>query len=156
MTSRGARPPACVAPPSRVHGRPDRASARPRDAGAALRPLASLSGGEQRRVAIAALLAQDPGTVLLDEPTNHLDPNQAIEVLDLFDERCRAGRSVVATLHDPTLAARYAHRVLLLHGDGRWAEGPADELLTSERLSELYGTRIGTARIGERRVFFAE
>ncbi|MGB8327601.1 MAG: ABC transporter ATP-binding protein, partial [Steroidobacteraceae bacterium] len=123
-------------------------------AAAAARPLPTFSGGEQRRIAIAALLAQDPPIVLLDEPTNHLDPNQALDVLDLFRERCRAGGTVLATLHDPTLAARYADRVLLLFGDGRWIDGAASEHLTGTRLSELYGVPIGEARVGDRRVFF--
>ncbi|MHB8816175.1 MAG: ABC transporter ATP-binding protein [Steroidobacteraceae bacterium] len=98
----------------------------------------TLSGGELRRVAVAALLTQEPWVFLLDEPSNHLDPAHQLGILGLFRELCAAGKTVIATLHDPTVAARFAHRVLLLHGDGRWAEGPASELLTAERLSELY------------------
>jgi iron complex transport system ATP-binding protein len=98
----------------------------------------TLSGGELRRVAVAALLAQQPSLFLLDEPSNHLDPAHQLEILGLFRALCAAGRTVVATLHDPTVAARFADRVLLLHGDGRWAAGAAAELLTAERLSELY------------------
>jgi iron complex transport system ATP-binding protein len=63
---------------------------------------------------------------------------------------------VVVTLHDPTLAARYADRVLLLHGDGRWSAGATAELLTCERLGELYGTPMGLARVGDRSIFYAE
>jgi iron complex transport system ATP-binding protein len=121
----------------------------------ALRPLRSLSGGEQRRVAVAALLAQDPAIALLDEPTNHLDPGQAIDVLEVFRERCRRGSTVIATLHDPTVAARYADQVLLLYGDGRWRSGPASELLTSATLAELYGAPMAEAHSNGRRVFFA-
>jgi iron complex transport system ATP-binding protein len=98
----------------------------------------TLSGGEQRRVAVAALLAQQPGIFLLDEPTNHLDPHHQLVVLGLFRELARAGRTVITTLHDPTLAARFADRVLLLHGDGRWTLGAVDEALTAATLSELY------------------
>jgi iron complex transport system ATP-binding protein len=98
----------------------------------------TLSGGELRRVAVAALLTQEPWVFLLDEPSNHLDPAHQLGILGLFRELCAAGKTVIATLHDPTVAARFADRVLLLHGDGRWAEGPASELLTAERLSELY------------------
>jgi iron complex transport system ATP-binding protein len=55
------------------------------------RPLAGLSGGEQRRAAMAALLAQAPRVYLLDEPTNHLDPHHQLEVLQIFrcTGRCR-------------------------------------------------------------------
>lgn len=98
----------------------------------------TLSGGELRRVTVAALLAQEPRVFLLDEPSNHLDPAHQLGILGLFRELCAAGRTVVATLHDPTVAARFADRVLLLHGDGRWAAGAASELLTAQKLSELY------------------
>lgn len=98
----------------------------------------TLSGGEQRRVAVAALLAQQPGIFLLDEPTNHLDPHHQLVVLGLFRELSHSGRCVITTLHDPTLAARFADRVLLLYGDGRWKLGPVAETLTAAHLSELY------------------
>jgi iron complex transport system ATP-binding protein len=117
------------------------------------RSLETLSGGEQRRVAIAALLAQAPHVMLLDEPTNHLDPHHQIAVLELFRDLTRAGRAVVATLHDPTLAARFADRALLLFGDGRWRCGPAAEVLTCESLGELYLTQMLELHSGGRRVF---
>jgi iron complex transport system ATP-binding protein len=98
----------------------------------------TLSGGEQRRVAVAALLAQQPAIFLLDEPTNHLDPHHQLTVLGLFRELADSGRTVITTLHDPTLAARFADRVLLLFGDGRWALGPVGTTLTAAALSELY------------------
>ena len=104
----------------------------------ALRRTDTLSGGEQRRVAVAALLAQQPSIFLLDEPTNHLDPHHQLAVLGLFRELANSGHTVITTLHDPTLAARVADRVLLLHGDGRWMLGPVGTTLTAASLSELY------------------
>jgi iron complex transport system ATP-binding protein len=98
----------------------------------------TLSGGEQRRVAVAALLAQEPAIFLLDEPTNHLDPHHQLAVLDCFRALANSGRTVITTLHDPTLAARFADRVLLLFGDGRWSLGPVSTTLTAAALSELY------------------
>jgi iron complex transport system ATP-binding protein len=113
----------------------------------------TLSGGEQRRVAVAALLAQQPGIFLLDEPTNHLDPNHQLVVLGLFRELARAGRTVITTLHDPTLAARFADRVLLLHGDGRWMLGSVEQALTAATLSELYLAAMIELNKDGRRVF---
>jgi iron complex transport system ATP-binding protein len=106
----------------------------------AARTTDGLSGGERRRVAIASLLAQSPDVFLLDEPTNHLDPHHQVAVLDLFRRQADGGRTVIATLHDPTLAARFADRVILLFGDGRWTSGPTRDTLTAESLSELYLT----------------
>jgi iron complex transport system ATP-binding protein len=113
----------------------------------------TLSGGELRRVAVAALLAQQPALYLLDEPSNHLDPAHQLGILRLFRAMCAAGKTVIATLHDPTVAARFADRVLLLHGDGRWAAGAASELLTAERLSELYLAPMLEIRQDGRRIF---
>jgi iron complex transport system ATP-binding protein len=119
----------------------------------ALRRTDSLSGGEQRRVAVAALLAQQPAIFLLDEPTNHLDPHHQLAVLGLFRGLADSGSTVITTLHDPTLAARFADRVLLLHGDGRWLLGPVGATLTAANLSELYvAPMIELGRDG-RRVF---
>ncbi|HQX46071.1 MAG TPA: ABC transporter ATP-binding protein [Steroidobacteraceae bacterium] len=119
----------------------------------AARLTGTLSGGEQRRVAMATLLTQHPALYLLDEPTNHLDPHHQLAVLDLFREQTHGGCAVVATLHDPTMAARYADRVVLLFGDGRWLAGPAHAVLTAENLSALYLVRVVETAVEERRVF---
>jgi iron complex transport system ATP-binding protein len=121
----------------------------------AARALHTLSGGEQRRAAMAALLAQQPRVYLLDEPTNHLDPHHQIEVLGAFRELCAAGAAVVATLHDPALAERFADRALLMFGDGRWRLGTTAEVLTAEELSALYLTPIMALGTPGRRAFIA-
>ena len=113
----------------------------------------TLSGGEQRRVAIAGLLAQEPDVYLVDEPTNHLDPHHQLAVLALLRDLASRGRTVVAALHDPTLAARFADRALLLFGDGKWRLGSATEVLTAGSLSELYSTPMMELAAHGRRVF---
>jgi iron complex transport system ATP-binding protein len=115
----------------------------------------TLSGGEQRRAAMASLLTQQPHIYLLDEPTNHLDPHHQIHILQIFRELCEQGASVVATLHDPTLAERFAERALLLYGDGRYQLGPVAEVLTAEELSALYLTPIQAVGVAPRRAFIA-
>ena len=117
------------------------------------RLLETLSGGEQRRCAVAALLTQDPQLYLLDEPSNHLDPHQQLAVLGLFKEETRRGRTVIAILHDPTLAARFADSALLLYGDGRYLAGPAAQVLNAPALSQLYQTPLTEVAAGTRRVF---
>jgi iron complex transport system ATP-binding protein len=122
-------------------------------AGCAERALGTLSGGEQRRAAMAGLLAQEPRVFLLDEPTNHLDPHHQVDVLLAFRERCKSGAGVIATLHDPALAERCADRVLLMYGDGRWRLGATAELLTAAELSLLYATPMNELSGGGRRAF---
>ena len=104
------------------------------------RDVLTLSGGERRRLAVAQILTQAPRVFLLDEPTNHLDPQHQLDVLGIFRGMANDGHAVIASLHDVNLAARFADRCLLLYGDGRWEIGPTAEVLTGERLSELYLT----------------
>jgi iron complex transport system ATP-binding protein len=117
------------------------------------RAVDSLSGGERRRLDIATLLAQDAAVCLLDEPTNHLDPRHRNEMLAIFRARADAGGIVIAALHDPTLAARSADKVLLLFGDGRWRFGDAATILSDANLSELYEVPVGELAWQGQRVF---
>lgn len=114
------------------------------------RDLATLSGGEQRRAAIARVLVQQPSIYLLDEPTNHLDPSQQLAILEHLRALTREGVAVVASLHDPNLALRFANTVWLLAGDGRMQSitcadlGPAD-------LAALYDVEFAETRLAGRR-----
>jgi iron complex transport system ATP-binding protein len=120
------------------------------------REVDTLSGGERRRLAVAAVLAQEPAVFLLDEPIHQLDPHHQIETLRLFRTQADAGRLVVMSLHDVGLAARYADDAILLYGDGRWLHGAAATVLNEERLGELYGTRIRELRWQGGRTFVAD
>lgn len=124
-------------------------------AGFADRDVLTLSGGERRRLAVAQVLTQQPAVYLLDEPTNHLDPQHQLDVLRLFRDKADAGKTIVASLHDINLAARFADRCLLLFGDGRWIAGTVDEVLTESRLSELYATKIVTVPWQDQQVYVA-
>jgi iron complex transport system ATP-binding protein len=102
------------------------------------RDVRTLSGGERRRVALAALLAQQPRLFLLDEPSSHLDLSHQLALLDRLVSAVRAeGKALLMVVHDVNLALRYCDRALLL-ADGEAVAGPAAELLTAERLSRLY------------------
>lgn len=106
------------------------------------RDIDTLSGGERRRVALATLLAQNPDVFLLDEPINHLDPHHQLDVLKLLREKAHAGRTVVMSLHDAGLAARFSDHALLLFGNGEWLSGPTGEVLTPETMTNLYGVAV--------------
>jgi len=124
-------------------------------AGLEERDIATLSGGERRRLSIATILAQDPAVFLLDEPIHQLDPQHQLEVLRTFRRLADAGRTVVVSLHDIGLAARFADSALLLFGDGRWHCGPCDEALTEHSIGELYGIPVRELRWEHGRTFVA-
>ncbi|MTG89155.1 ATP-binding cassette domain-containing protein [Cellulosimicrobium sp. BIT-GX5] len=102
-----------------------------------------LSGGELQRVWLATCLAQDTRVLLLDEPTTYLDLRYQVELLDLVrDLATQHGVAVGVVLHDLNQAAAVADHVVLLHRGVVRATGPADEVLTSELLTEVYGIHV--------------
>ena len=96
---------------------------------------ARLSGGEQQRLFFGQLLALDPELYLLDEPHNHLDLHFQYRLLDAIRRR---GRTVLASFHDITLAARYCDEVLLLDHGRLLEQGPLETVLTPQRLAAVY------------------
>ncbi|MDG4763298.1 ABC transporter ATP-binding protein [Solwaraspora sp. WMMD406] len=111
--------------------------------GFADRRLSTLSGGERQRVLLARALAQGAPLLLLDEPTSALDIGHQQEVLELVDELRRdRGLSVVATMHDLSVAGEYADRLVLLAQGRVAADGPPAEVLTEENLARHYRARV--------------
>lgn len=110
------------------------------DASFESRLASTLSGGERRRVALASLLAQSVGLMMLDEPTTHLDLHQQIALLDLLASF--RDHTLVMSLHDVNLAARFCTHALLLFGDGQCCGGPISAMLDAATLSRLYHHRI--------------
>jgi len=107
------------------------------------RRLGSLSGGELQRAVIARALAQAAPILLLDEPTSSLDVGHQQQVLELVDELRRAdGLTVLAAMHDLTLASQYGDRLVLVDEGRVLAEGAARDVLTSERIASLYGANV--------------
>jgi iron complex transport system ATP-binding protein len=103
------------------------------------RDVRSLSGGERRRVALAALLAQQAPLALLDEPSSHLDVAQQALALDVLVAHARdAGHALVMVLHDLHLAARFCDRAIAIGHGGACADR-ADAVLNAPALSALFG-----------------
>ncbi|HEY7356883.1 MAG TPA: ABC transporter ATP-binding protein, partial [Ktedonobacterales bacterium] len=97
-----------------------------------------LSGGEKQRVVLAMALAQQPNLLLLDEPTTHLDLKYQLGVLELAQRLNRErGLTILATMHDLNLTARYFQRLILFQR-GIVADGPPVEVLQSRLLSRVY------------------
>lgn len=116
------------------------------------RPLGALSGGEQQRLLIAQALVCRPELLILDEPLDSLDlPNQAV-VAGLVRRICRAeGVAVLLVAHDVNPLLGYLDRVVYL-AQGRALEGAVDEVITPQRLTELYGSPIDVLRAADGRL----
>ena len=103
------------------------------------RGVAEMSGGERARVLLARALAMPAAALLADEPIAGLDPDAQLMVLERLHARARSGQAVLVSLHDLTLAARFADRVVVM-GDG-WAvaDGAPIEALSAQTLSTVFG-----------------
>ena len=113
-------------------------------------PVGNLSGGEQQRLRVGQALAGDPLLLLCDEPLLSLDLQHQRGVSALIESRRREhGTPVVFVTHDVNPVLGMVDRILYLAG-GRFREGPPEEVLRSDVLSELYGTAVDVIRTGGR------
>ncbi|MFT4044117.1 MAG: metal ABC transporter ATP-binding protein [Gordonia sp. (in: high G+C Gram-positive bacteria)] len=109
-------------------------------------PFGLLSGGEQQRLRVAQALTSDPQLLLCDEPLASLDPANQERVVELIDARRRnAGTAVVFVTHEINPVLPYVDKILYLV-NGQFRVGPPDEVMTTETLSELYGSHVDVLR----------
>jgi zinc/manganese transport system ATP-binding protein len=110
-------------------------------------PIGRLSGGEQQRLRIAQALVGAPGLLLCDEPLADLDLHHQGEITELIGGwQRRTEGTVLFVTHDVNPILHLVDRVLFVV-NGRWAVGTPDEVLTSERMSELYGSHVDVLRV---------
>ena len=109
-------------------------------------PIASLSGGEQQRLRVGQTIADDPKLLLCDEPLLSLDLHHQSVVSELINtHRHRHDAAVLFVTHDVNPVLDMVDRVIYLV-DGQFRIGTPREVLTSEVLSELYGTPVDVIR----------
>ncbi|GAF40723.1 iron(III) ABC transporter ATP-binding component [Agrilactobacillus composti DSM 18527 = JCM 14202] len=101
-------------------------------------PFSQISGGEQQLVTIARSLAQNSRVIIMDEPCANLDFGNQTLVLEMIRQLTQQGLLILQSTHDPNQALRYADQILLLES-GHLSSGAPKEILTSARLSALYG-----------------
>ncbi|SEP66537.1 metal ABC transporter ATP-binding protein [Arthrobacter sp. OV608] len=105
-------------------------------------PVGQLSGGEQQRLRVAQALATDPKVLLCDEPLLSLDLHHQQAVSSLINKQCHEQNSaVVFVTHEINPIIDYVDRVLYLAG-GRFKVGTPEEVMTTEVLSDLYGSHV--------------
>jgi iron complex transport system ATP-binding protein len=113
----------------------------------AQRPFPQLSGGERQLVLLARALVQQARVLILDEPTTALDYGNEVRILQVVAELARAGHAVLMSTHQPAHALTYAHRAVLMRDGAIVADGTPDDIVTSERLTALYGVPIHVAPV---------
>lgn len=101
-------------------------------------PVSELSGGQRQRAWIAMTLAQDTHLLMLDEPTSYLDIAHQVEILSTCSTLAAEGRTVVAVLHDLTLAARFADHIVVMANGKITATGSPSHVLNVEFLTDVF------------------
>ena len=105
----------------------------------AARGVAEMSGGERARVLFARFLATGAPALMADEPAAGLDPDAQLLVMEVLRSRAEAGAAVLVSLHDLSLAARYADRVVVMDHGRVAADGPPREALAPAVLKDVFG-----------------
>jgi iron complex transport system ATP-binding protein len=105
-----------------------------------------ISSGEARRILIGRALVHDPLALLLDEPSNSLDLHATLELRGILRKLAQAGTGILLVTHHLPDIIPEIDRVILLKNGRVFADGDKQQLLTAERLTELFGLKVELAR----------
>jgi len=110
------------------------------------REMNALSSGEAHRLLIGRALVHDPLALLLDEPSNSLDFRAALELRDILRKLAQAGTGILMVTHHLPDILPEIDRVILLRAGRVFADGPKSDILTTERLTGLFGLPVELTR----------
>jgi iron complex transport system ATP-binding protein len=116
------------------------------------RPIPSISGGERQLVLLARALTQQPKILLLDEPTSHLDLSNKGRLVNILRELKKQGVTIIFTTHEPDVALAIASNMVLMQKGHILRSGLAEEVMTSDLLSQLYGLPISVKMLEGKRI----
>ncbi len=105
-------------------------------------PLASLSGGMRQKAYIALCLAQDTDYILLDEPSTYLDIAHSLELMRLLKHLAENGKTIIAVMHDLTLALDFSDKLLLINGGKKVVYGTPSEVSESGAIKKAFGVDV--------------
>ena len=106
------------------------------------RSVHELSGGETARLHLARVLASPASVILLDEPLAALDIKHQLNVMELLKAECNTGRTVIAALHDLSLARRMCDRLIVLNHGAVIVDGAPSAALSADVLGEVFGVAL--------------
>lgn len=115
--------------------------------------LDQLSGGQCQRAFIAMVIAQDTDYILLDEPLNNLDMKHSVEIMKLLKDLVEnRGKTIVIVIHDINFASVYSDRIAALKNGRIVKEGPAEDIIQTPVLKDIYDMDIPIQQIGDQKI----
>ncbi|QQD82430.1 ABC transporter ATP-binding protein [Bacillus siamensis] len=115
--------------------------------------LDQLSGGQCQRAFIAMIIAQDTDYIFLDEPLNNLDMKHSVEMMKLLKRLVEDfGKTVVVVIHDINFASVYSDHIVALKNGRIVKEGPAEEIIDTSVLEDIYDMTIPIQEIDSQRI----
>lgn len=114
--------------------------------------LDELSGGQRQRAYIAMVIAQDTDYILLDEPLNNLDMKHSVQIMKVLRRMVdELGKTIIIVIHDINFASCYSHYIAALKDGSLVRAGPADEIIDSDVLRDVYDMDIPVQMVGNRK-----